>query len=51
MEWIDIGAKEHEYLNDLDQAREAALQWSRTRNRCSAEEVGRMEAAIAWPAR
>jgi hypothetical protein len=51
MEWIDIVAKEHEYPNDLDQAREAALQWSRTRNRCSAEEVGRMEAAIAWPAR
>ena len=51
MEWIDIVAKEHEYLNDLDQAREAALQCSRTRNRCSAEEVGRMEAAIAWPAR
>jgi hypothetical protein len=51
MEWIDIRAKEHEYLNDLDQAHEAALQWSRTHNRCSAEEVGRMEAAIAWPAR
>ena len=27
MEWIDIKAKEHEYLNDLDQAREAARQW------------------------
>jgi hypothetical protein len=51
MEWIDINAKQHEWLNDPDQAREAALQWSRTRNRCSAEEVGRMEAAIAWPAR
>ena len=27
MEWIDIKAKEHEYLNDFDQAREAARQW------------------------
>jgi hypothetical protein len=32
MEWIDIVAKEHEYLNDPDQAREAALQWSRTQS-------------------
>jgi hypothetical protein len=26
MEWVDIVAKKHEYLNDLDQAREAARQ-------------------------
>ena len=49
MEWIDIKAKEHEYLNDLDQAREAARQWARTRHRASPEEVSRMEAALSWP--
>jgi hypothetical protein len=47
MEWIDIKAKEHEYLNDLDQAREAARQWARTRHRASSEEVSRMEAALS----
>ena len=51
MEWIDIKAKEHEYLNDHDQAREAARQWARTRHRCTPEEVSRMEAALSWPAR
>ena len=51
MEWIDIKAKEHEYLNDLDQAREAARQWARTRHRASPEEVSRMEAALSWPGR
>ena len=51
MEWIDIKAKEHEYLNDLDQAREAVRQWARTRHRASPEEVSRMEAALSWPAR
>ena len=51
MEWIDIKAKEHEYLNDFDQAREAARQWARTRHRATPEEVGRMEAALSWPAR
>ena len=35
MEWIDIKPKEHEYLNDLDQAREAARPWARTRHRAS----------------
>ena len=47
MEWIDIVAKEHEYLNDYGQAREAALQWARTRHRCTPEEVSRMEAALS----
>ena len=51
MEWIDIKAKEHEYLNDLDQAREAARQWARTRHRASPEEISRMEAALSWPGR
>jgi hypothetical protein len=51
MGWIDIKAKEHEYLNDLDQAREAVRQWARTRHRASPEEVSRMEAALSWPAR
>ena len=51
MERIDIKAKEHEYLNDLDQAREAARQCARTRHRASREEVSRMEAALSWPAR
>jgi hypothetical protein len=48
MEWIDIVAKEHEYLNDPGQAREAAQQWARTRHRCTPEEVSRMEAALSW---
>jgi hypothetical protein len=51
MEWIDIVAKEHEWLNDYGQASEAARQWARTRNRCTPEEVSRMEAALSWPAR
>ena len=51
MEWIDIVAKEHEYLNDPGQAREAAQQWARTRHRVTPEEVSRMEAALSWPAR
>ena len=51
MEWIDIKAKEHEWLNDHDQQREAARQWARTRHRATPEEVGRMEAALSWPAR
>ena len=51
MEWIDIQAKEHEYLNDFDQAREAASEWGRKRNRASAEEISRMEMALSWPAR
>jgi hypothetical protein len=51
MEWIDIKAKEHEYLNDLDQAREAARQWARTRHRASPEEVSRMEMALSWAPR
>jgi hypothetical protein len=51
MEWIDIKAKEHEWLNDYDQQREAARQWARTRHRATPEEVGRMEAALSWPAR
>jgi hypothetical protein len=50
MEWIDIKAKEHEYLNDFDQAREAARQWARTRHRASPEEISRMETALSWPA-
>jgi hypothetical protein len=48
MEWIDIVAKEHEYLNDYGQASEAARQWARTRHRCTPEEVSRMEAALSW---
>ena len=51
MEWIDIKAKEHEWLNDYEQQREAARQWARTRHRATPEEVGRMEAALSWPAR
>jgi hypothetical protein len=51
MEWIDIKAKEHEYLNDLDQAREAVRQWARTRHRASPKEVSRTEAALSRPAR
>ena len=51
MEWIDIVAKEHEWLNDYGQAREAARQWARTRHRATPEEVGRMEAALSWAAR
>jgi hypothetical protein len=51
MEWIDIVAKEHEWLNDPGQAREAAQQWARTRHRVTPAEVGRMEAAPSWPAR
>ena len=49
-EWIDIVAKEHEYLNDPGQAREAAQQWARTRHRVTPAEVGRMEMALSWPA-
>ena len=48
MEWIDIVAKEHEWLNDPGQAREAAQQWARTRHRVTPEEVSRMEAALSW---
>ena len=51
MEWIDIVAKEHEYLNDPGQAREAAQQRARTRHRCTPEEVSRMETALTWTAR
>ncbi len=51
MEWIDIVAKEHEWLNDPGQAREAAQQWARTRHRCTPEEVSRMEAALSWAPR
>jgi hypothetical protein len=51
MEWIDIVAKEHEYLNDYGQTAEAARQWARTRHRATPEEVSRMEAALSWPAR
>ena len=51
MEWIDIVAKEHEWINDYGQAHEAALQWARTRHRVTPEEVSRMEAALSWPAR
>ena len=47
--WIDIVAKEHEWLNDYGQASEAARQWARTRHRCTPEEVSRMEAALSWP--
>jgi hypothetical protein len=43
MEWIDTKAKEHEWLNDYEQQREAARQWARTRHRATPEEVGRME--------
>jgi hypothetical protein len=51
MEWIDIVAKEHEFLNDYGQAAEAARQWARTRHRCTPEEVSRMEMALSWGAR
>ena len=51
MEWIDIVAKEHEWLNDPEQQREAARQWARTRHRVTPAEVGHMEAALSWPAR
>jgi hypothetical protein len=51
MEWIDIVAKEHEWLNDHDQASEAARQWARTRHRSTPEEVSRMEAALSWAPR
>jgi hypothetical protein len=51
MEWIDIVAKEHEWLNDPGQAREAAQQWARTRHRITPEEVSRMEAALSWAPR
>jgi hypothetical protein len=50
MEWIDIVAKEHEWLNDPGQAREAAQQWARTRHRVTPAEVGHMEMALSWPA-
>jgi hypothetical protein len=43
MEWIDIVAKEHEWLNDPGQAREAAQQWARTRHRVTPAEVGHLE--------
>ena len=49
MEWIDIVAKEHEWLNDPGQAREAAQQWARTRHRVTPAEVGHMEMALSWP--
>ena len=49
MEWIDIVAKEHEWLNDPGQAREAAQQWARTRHRVTPAEVGHMEIALSWP--
>ena len=51
MEWIDIVAKEHEWLNDYGQASEAARQWARTRHRCTPAEVGHMEMALSWPGR
>jgi hypothetical protein len=51
MEWIDIVAKEHEWLNDHDQPSEAARQWARTRHRSTPEEVSRMEAALSWAPR
>ena len=51
MEWIDIVAKEHEWLNDHGQASEAARQWARTRHRSTPEEVSRMEAALSWAPR
>ena len=49
MEWIDIVAKEHEWLNDYGQASEAARQWARTRHRSTPEEVSRTRYLITRP--
>ena len=53
MEWVDIVEIERDWrLNPgSDSKGEALQQWARRRGLPSAMEIGRMELAIAWPAR